>query len=461
MMKLRDRAAHPPDADLAVLARLGLTRGDGGPRALLVQATAVIAALAVVFGALYQAVGAAEESLGVIGHTSGRQVVATTDLYYALSDADSQVATVLLLGGTGSPLADAASERFEQRRGDVATALLEAHHLAGAADTQRGTIESIMVQWGEYQQLAAVALLLAEHADYTAGSPPPAVLKAYREATELMSGQVLPEAYNLTLENATIVRASYDDARGGIDAGFIAAALAGLAALALLVWLQVHLTRRFRRVFNPSLVVATAVTALSLFTGLTVLDTERDALTEAKKDGFDTVLSLERAKAISNGLHADRVRFLLDEDAADVYEQTYFDKAQQLVYIEAVSLPRYRDALEDGGGGALTGLVGNALDGSAEAERVFSAYTDLILADARMRVDDGDPSVRIAPVDEARADYEDALDTLSKRYLDRFESAIAAGEDAVAGSTFLLTAAMAALSAFTFGGIVPRLREYR
>lgn len=463
MTLLRNRIdARLPEGDLVVLGRLGVFRVGGGPQALLAQATAVVAALAVMFGTLYYAVSASEDALEVIGHSSGPQVVATTDLYYALSDADSQVATVLLLGGSGTELADAALSRYEQRRGDVAAALLEAHRLAGSDGAQRRTIESIMSRWGEYQQLAAVALLLAERTEYAAGDPPPDVLGAYQEATALMSGRILPQAYNLTLENATIVRGSYDTASGRIDFGLAAVAVTGLAALAFLVLLQVYLARVFRRVFNPSLVVATAVAVLYLFTGLAVLDTERDTLAEAKVDGFDTTLSLERGKAISDSLHADRVRFLLDEGDADVYEQTYFDKAQQLVYVEAVSLPRYQEALaETGIGDAPTGLIGDALDDSAEAERVFTAYTDLILADAEMREGGGDPAARLAPVDVARAEYEEALDALSDRHLDHFRSAIAAGEDAVAGFAFLLIAAMVSLGVFTFSGIAPRLREYR
>ncbi|GAB3651036.1 hypothetical protein [Glycomyces tarimensis] len=463
MTIVRDRggARGLPDADAAALKRLGIERGSGGPQALIAQATAVVAALAVMFGTLYYAVDAADRSLETIGHASGPQVVATTDLYYALSDADSQVATVLLVG-PDTALADAARERYEQRRGDIAAALLEAHRLAGSAATQRATIESVMARWGEYEQAAAVALLLAERAAYASGEPPPEVLDAYRDATDLMSGRILPQAYNLTLENATIVRGSYDDAQGRIGFGWWAVAVTGLAALALLIGLQMFLARGFRRVCNPSLVVATAVAVLYLFTGLTVLDTERVALAEAKEDGFDAVLSVERAQAISNSLHADRVRYLLDEGRDDVYEQTYFDKTQQLVYLEAVSLAGYQERLGAVDGEAvLTGLVGDGLDGSAQSERVLEAYTALILADARMREGEGGPSPRIAPVDQARGEYEEALGELSDRHLERFEAAIAEGEDAIAGFAFLLIAAMVSLGVFTFSGIAPRLREYR
>src|SRR5690606_12368374 len=188
----------------------------------------------------------------------------------------------------------------------------------------------------------------------------------------------------------------------------------------------------FRRVFNPSLVVATAVAVLYLFTGLTVLDTEREALDEAKLDGFDAVLSLKRAQAISNSLHADRVRFLLDTGEADVYEQTYFDKAQQLVYLEAVSLPSYQESLAEADGpGGLRGLVGDGLDGSSESERLFESYTALILADAEMRSADADPAERLAQVEAARAEYEEALGALSDRHLERFDAAVASGEEAI------------------------------
>ncbi|SDC99422.1 hypothetical protein [Glycomyces harbinensis] len=443
--------------DDAALGRLGLRRGTTGTTSLWSRAAVVVIALVAMVSSLAFAVVASRDALDTIGHESGPQVVATADLYFALSDADTQVATAILLGETDPDATEAAAREYARLRGDIAASLLEAHRLAGAAATQRDTIESIMTYYGEYEQLAAEALLQSEQAAYTEGQVPEAVLEAYRAASDLMQGWILPQAYNLTLENGTIVREAHDEAQSAIRFGIPAVALAGAAALAALIWLQVYFAQTFRRLLSPALLVATAVTGLYLYTGVVVLDAERDALAEAKTDGFDAALSLERAKAISNSLHADQIRFLLDPERADVYEQTYFDKAQQLVYVEAGNLEEYAASLE--GAPSDTGLVAVGLDGSASGDDALAAYTALIRADAAMRASDAPPSERLATVVAAIADYEAALKDLSGRHLDLFADAIGEGESAIADFAFLLPAALVSLAVFTFSGIVPRLRE--
>lgn len=443
--------------DAAALGRLGLGRGVAGTTSLWARAITVVLALLAMLSFLAYAVFAARGALDTIGHESGPQVVATADLYFALSDADTQVATVLLIGDADPEASQGAHDEYAALREDIASSLLEAHRLAGAAEAQRDTIESIMTYYGQYEQLAAEAFLLAEQADYVAGQVPANVLAAYRAASDLMQGWILPQAYNLTLESGTIVREAHDEAQAAIRFGIPAVVLAGAAALAALVWLQVHFAQTFRRILSPALLVTTFVAGLYLFTGVVVLDAERDALAEAKADGFDAALSLERAKAISNSLHADQIRYLLDPERTDVYEQTFFDKAQQLVYIPADSLDTYVAELD--GNAPDTGLVAVGLDDSENGDDALAAYTALIRADAEMRASDAAPAVRLAPVVAALDVYEAALRDLSRQHLGTFEDAIDDGESAIADFAFLLPTAMISLAVLTFSGLAPRLRE--
>jgi hypothetical protein len=153
--------------------RLDLVHRTASPPRLLVRAVAAVAALAAMLTALAVAAAAANDALDVIGHEAGPQVVATTDLYFALSDADAQVATLLLLGTSDPEAAAEAETRYAQRRGEIAGALLEAHRLAGGDAAQRTTIETVMEHYGEYEQLAAEALLLADRPPTRKGRPRP------------------------------------------------------------------------------------------------------------------------------------------------------------------------------------------------------------------------------------------------------------------------------------------------
>jgi hypothetical protein len=445
--------------------RLDLVHRTASPPRLLVRAVAAVAALAAMLTALAVAAAAANDALDVIGHEAGPQVVATTDLYFALSDADAQVATLLLLGTSDPEAAAEAETRYAQRRGEIAGALLEAHRLAGGDAAQRTTIETVMEHYGEYEQLAAEALLLADQAAYPQGEAPPEVVAAYREAGDLMSGQLLPLSYNLTLENATTVRESYDRAQSRIDTGLLVVAVGGAIALAALVWLQIHIARGFGRVFNPSLLVATAVCLLYLGTGLAVLDAEQAALQEAKEDGFDSALSLARTNAVSNALYVDQVRYLLDDERAAIYEQTLFDKVQAIYYLEADNLADYRDTLaqewaQDAGIRVGDGLLGTGLDGAASVD-TGRAWQALLDTDAAMRSGSGTDTERLASAREAYDAYDLALADLTEEHLTTFRAGIDEGEKAIADFAFLLPAAMVALAAFTFTGIAPRLREFR
>lgn len=428
--------------------------------------------LALLFAALAVATGSARQALRIIGHDAGPQVVATTDLYFALSDADAQVANALLLGAAQPDRRATALRDYDQRRAEIAAALLLAYRLAGDSPTEQRTVQAILDGFGRYEQLAARAILLAEQAEYPPGAPPEPVLAAYRQATDLMSFQVLPQAYNLTLENGTKVRQTYDDARATVLAGRTTVAVGGLLAIGCLVWLQLHLVRRFRRVFNPALLVATAVTAMYTFTGVAVLSTEAKSLHTAKTAGFDAVLSLARARVVSNSMHADQIRYLIDPGRADTYEQIYLDKAQSLVYLEAGNLAAYRDGVADLADSAdrpaTPGLLGVFAGGAASgtAGSTLSAYHQLQQADRQLRRPAGDPSggsgvASVGEVEEAFDEYDDALVALTAQYRSTFDTAIADGEDALADLGFLLPTAMISIAVLVVAGVAPRLNEYR
>lgn len=460
--------------DRLVQAHLGVTGRSRTPARLGAIATVTVVALVLLFGALAVATATARGALRVIGHDAGPQVIATADLYLALSDADAQVADVLLMGDEHADLRRAALDRYAQRRADVGTALLQAHALAADSPAERRTIRSVLDGWGRYEQLAARALLLAEQAGYPAGAPPAHVREAYREATDVMSYEVLPQAYNLTLENGTTVRRTHDDARATVLAGRTVVAAGGVLALGCLVWLQIYLVWRFRRVFGPALLVASAVALMYAYTGVTVLGVEADALRTAKQDGFDAVLSLARARAVGNSMHADQVRYLIDPERADTYEQIYLDKAQSLVYVEAGNVATYHAelaALVDTGAPQAPGLLGAPISdptaGEDDAAAAWAAYDALQQADGELRaaavagVGAAAVEVRLGPLRTAFEAHDAALDRLTGRHRERFEAAIAGGEDALADLGFLLPVAMISIAVLVVAGVAPRFVEYR
>ena len=178
------------------------------------------------------------------------------------------------------------------------------------------------------------------------------------------------------------MRHAYADAGSSLAVGRDVVTLGGALALGCLLWLQVFLARRFRRVFGPSLLVASAVTGLYTFTGLTVLEKESTILLSAQQNGFDSVLTLAKTRAISSSMQADQSRYLLDPQRADIYELTYLDKSQSVLYIDAGSVDAYQAQLAawrgNPRGASVMGLLGTELRETASADQFRSAVRDVL-----------------------------------------------------------------------------------
>src|SRR5690606_32789536 len=150
---------------------------------------------------------------------------------------------------------------------------------------------------GRYERLVERALLLDSQRRHAAREAAGQGRSAYRGATDPMRRVLRPRAANLTPESGAIGRRASADTAGTLRrmrAGVIAA---GLLALACLVGLQVFLARRFRRVLALALIGATLATAGMAAVGLSVIQQNLDQLRTAKTEGFDSVLTLARARA--------------------------------------------------------------------------------------------------------------------------------------------------------------------
>ncbi|MEU9887477.1 hypothetical protein [Sphaerisporangium sp. NPDC051011] len=455
--------------------RAGKTWPDSTvPRRIRLISGITVIALALLFVTLAGTTQIARTGLRVIGHDAGPQVVATAGLYFALSDMDGQIALVLLMGKAHGQRRAEALQQYERRRNEAGRTLMQASALAGSDPRKRRTIQAVFDGLGRYERLAGQALLLDEQARHAPGPPPRQVLDTYREATDLMREELLPQAYNLTLESGTIVRRVHDETRSSLSAGRLVVVGAGVLALGCLVWLQVFLARRFRRVIAPALLVASAIAAMYVYTGFTVLDREAGTLLTAKRDGFDSVLSLARARAISNGMHGDQTRYLLDPQRADTYEHTYLDAAQSVLYVEAGNVKTYHDQVSAALDASprrqgFPGFLGAAL-AKQDGELVSVTLTDYdgfqrADADLRLLGTEGRRAeavaVRLGPLSEKFDAYDAKLLDLSERHRAVFERAVTDGEDALADLWFLLPAAMVSIAVLVVAGILPRLGEYR
>jgi hypothetical protein len=325
------------------LRRLGLQTTPERIRAL-----AAIAVLAIVgfYIVANIAVGNARDGLRIIGHDAGPQVLATGNLYYALGDMDSQLASILLTGREPSPGAGQQELRsYSQDRATADRAALQAAELSAGDPADQEAVRSILDGLGQYERLASQAMVLDQQAHHRAGPPPGNVIAVYRQATDLMTLDLLPPAYNLTLEGGATVREAYAAKRSALLAGRLWVGLAGLAVIAVLAALQFFVVACFRRRLNPALAVATLGLIVLTVSAVRLLSDEAAHLQAAKTSGFDSILTMSRAQAISDSLHADESRYLLDPGRADMYSLAYLDKSQTVLYVASGNLDKYDTAL--------------------------------------------------------------------------------------------------------------------
>lgn len=467
--------SRPPTRRADVVRLVGIRSLPGKIRAIAFVSVLAVAAM---FTVSWFAVQDARDGLRVIGHDAGPQVVATGDLYFALSDMDAQLAAVLLMGreqnlGAGSTKA---LQVYDQRRSQAHRALLQGSNLARNDPAEQQTARSMLDALGRYEQLAGQALQLDGQQSHAAGPPSQQVLRLYTQATNLMKLDVLPKAYNLTLDNGTTVRRTYESKHSAVLAGRGWVLLFGAILILILLGFQGYLALNFRRLVNPVLALATVGSLVLVVILVGLLSSQASHLQKAKSDGFDSVLSLSRARAISNNANADETRYLLDPTLADTYEQVYLDKSQEILYVPASSLSDYYNQVDQkvSGHSGFMGFLGAeaqhvTLPGQNGAlDQTLSGYQRVQQDDKAMRRLATTPGGRHTAIalrmDRTSRDfgtYDQSLVALTAIHQKAFASAIKEGDDGLGGWSVGLPVAAIVIAILVLVGVRPRLSEFR
>ncbi|MEV5576335.1 hypothetical protein AB0L06_40420 [Spirillospora sp. NPDC052269] len=411
--------------------------------------------------------------------TAGPQVIATGDLYFRLTDMDAQLAHALLVGDGPAHKSDRddALARYDASRSKADDALIQAARLARDA-TERQTARSLLDALGRYEQLAGRALLQDENAPHAPGPPSGKVTALYRTATDMMKLELLPQAYNLTLDNGTIVRHTYEDKRSAVLTGRTVVLVTGLVLLVLLAGFQWSMAKRFRRLLNLPLALTTVAVLVVVAWTAAMLGSEASALSKAKKDGFDSILALARARAIGSSAQADQTRFLLDPARADTYEQVFQSKSQTVLYLPADNLAGYQDEVRalkslktSGKQQPILGFLGteghrassdahalgDVLGGFKKFQANDRQMRDLVAAGNRTQA----ISLQTGQAATDYAAYDESLLKLAAVHQSTFDKAMKNGKGGTAGWQYALPIAGLVVVLLLVVGIRPRLAEYR
>jgi hypothetical protein len=463
-------------------------RGQRSTPARIKVWTAVVATCAAVFLAIViPAASAASGGIRQIGDVSGPQVEKTSDLYFALSDMDAQLANVLLVGDAtnlGTTRAQAVNG-YEQRRAQADTDLQQAAALADA--TSGPQVQAELDAFGHYLALAGQAMLLDDqNGGHAPAKPPAAALAVFRQAEDVMHHQLLPTAQRLTEDNRAVLTATYAAKRSGAQHTVVWIGLSGAAVLGSLAGLHWFLTRRTRRLVNPALAAAGILTLVLTIWGCAVFSAAAEHMRAAKSDAFDSVLALSQARAVSYDANADESRFLVDPSGAAASGQAFLDKTQQLLGLPGAALDtvdaEFADAMNaysanhDEVRFAQGSFFGTELRNitfageRAAAEKTLAAYQVYQADDRRLRAKATtdvaeavrfDTSAATGDSDWAFNQYDSALTDLIGINRAAFAGAVQDGKNGLAGWPLVPIGGITIVVVLLVIGVRPRLAEYR
>ena len=407
-----------------------------------------------------------QDHVDTIGDDAAPQAVAASDLYFALSDIDAQVARLVLIGNAETQ----AGNRIDAlttygQRGRQVNAALERMLTASTASRDRATINGLLTDLGVYRQWTWQALTIVwQTPPGPSGTPPPAALGYYSQATNMVHHELLPAAERLREASRSNLDEAYSAQRATGVWGIVTVIVLGGALVVLLVAVQYWMARQFRRRLNPALVVGTLLTVGLVISAGAVFAIGGSRLAAAQRDSLTPYLALSEAQAISYDAAADASRYLLSERMPS-YREDFTRKSDCL--INGGSCGSDGEQTE----GGLATLAAGPDVAPAQAEAVADRWEGyqrthervIALADSGQTTEAIDALTGISRGDAAFDFYyyDTAISQISADRKQAFDAAVVNVRGVLTGWSTVPIVAMGIVLLLVPIGLWPRLSEYR
>jgi hypothetical protein len=429
----------------------------------------------------------AQTTWSTVGDQQAPQVVDASGLYQALTDLDAQSANLIMFGADSSLSSQrsAALSQFNADRTIADRDLQRATLDAAGNPTVQHALQDVLDGMGQYQDLDGRALALNDATHRKAGHADPAAVAEYRQATDLMRATLLPAADRLVQANNDAYNRTYDAERSTLSTALWWTVSLGVALLVALVGLQIWLAARFRRLINPALAAATLLAVVFVYLAGSLWADESGRLRYARRDAFDSVVALSRARAVAYDANADESRYLLDPGRAAEYQDAFEAKSQQILTLPGTTISSYDTALAaavpayqaDHADVRFGGFYGSEFRNitfageRAAAEQTLAAYQVYERDDRTIRAlaDSGRLDQAIAfgtgyepgASNAAFAAHDTALQKLIGINSSAFEQGVKDGRGELSSRIPLLAASVALALVLCLAGVRPRLAEFR
>jgi hypothetical protein len=407
------------------------------------------------------------DEVQVIGAEAAPQAATASDLYFALSDLDAQVARLVMINNAdGLSASQLDALRTYQARGLQIDADIERALDAATTDATRATIRDLLAQLGTYRQLAAQALAAEQQVPPQApGAPlPPAALGYYAHATNVLHFGLLPTAKKLRESSQTTLDDAYKAQRRTALWGTVLTVLLGAALVVALGLLQHRLARHYRRLVNPALLGATLVSLGLVVAACFVFLDEAGRLDTAQKRYFAPYLALTEAQAVSYDAAADTSRYVLS-GSLPYFQKDFHTKSDCL--LSGGSCGTDTDILDDG----LAALVAGPDTSAAQVHEVVDRWTTYQRDHDQIATlaSSGQPGQAINTLTGIRRGdaafdfyyYDAAVSQVAAGRRQAFDAALRDARDEVSGWTVIPAVLLGTVILLVLVGMRPRLAEYR
>lgn len=408
-------------------------------------------------------------AIKTIGKDTAPSIIAAQHIKSGIADLDANAANKLLVDVGKNP---AAEKAYDDRRKEVVEATLAAAENITYGDAERNPIRTLFVALGDYRLKIHEARIFQKQKNNTA------ILEAYRAGADIVDSTLLPAAEALDQTNREALNRIYNKQKFTMGMYLFFVAISSIGLLTILVYLQIFLNRRMRRLLNPMLLLATAIAIFFIGSTFRTLFSASTQLKIAKEDAFESIHALWQVRALAYSANGDESRYLLDASMANKHEQAFATKVAKLAEIPDVeTFKRVVNTLTSGGTNVgFKGLFADALNNiTFKGERkaaiaTLAAFGTYLEIDQQIRQlkQSGNHDAAVAlcignsqgQSNWAFDRFDSALDKTIVINQQAFDRAVTLGFKDTEGFEITAPIALSAIALLTLFGLLPRTKEY-
>ena len=437
--------------------------------------TGLIASMTILFYfAAQSAFTRSNAALKIIKKDCAPSIVAAQHLRLALADFDANTSNKLISDTDSEDMSRAIKEAAARHK-QISEKLVDAARNITFVDKEVEPITTIVNDLGAYESLMSRAQSLLEKKDKEGA------IKAAREATTLIHGNLIPAADRLDAANSSQLKITYNDSRSHSALSLSGLIISGLLLLASLVVAQIFLTLKTKRRLNPALLAATLATLFYGFSAATALLQSSSSLRLGVEDAFASVQYLLKARAVSYDANGEETRWLYDRQNRIEYSKNFTAKTKLIVdlpnsytFQKIATLAKDPKQLPSGFTGYMADELRNITfieDGEGEAAiAALLAYSDYLTVDTEIRKLENDNRHEAAIAlclsyspggsNYVFGQFDKKLEKLIAINQNQFDRAMNGAINTLAPFNWMTPALIIFLVGLTATGFWPRINEY-